>query len=165
MGNMQPDTVTLVEVGPRDGFQFETAVVPTDRKLSVIAGLVAAGYDPLSLWVWASTGNTLGSAVNWALGRYLLHFQDRRWFPVKAAQLERAQTWFRRYGVWSLLLAWTPLVGDAVTVAAGVMRVRFWLFLVLVVLTAAHAIANLIADWHDEKHIHTPADDIDELPD
>ena len=39
------------------------------------------------------------------------------------------------------------------------------LFLVLVVLTAAQAIANLITDWKDEKHVHTPADDIDELAD
>jgi hydroxymethylglutaryl-CoA lyase len=49
VGNMQPDTVTLVEVGPRDGFQFEKAVVPTDRKLSVIAGLVAAGLKQIQV--------------------------------------------------------------------------------------------------------------------
>ncbi len=49
MDNMLPDAVTLVEVGPRDGFQFEKAVVPTDRKLSVIARLVAAGLKQIQV--------------------------------------------------------------------------------------------------------------------
>ena len=49
MDNVLPDTVTLVEVGPRDGFQFEKTVVPTDRKLSVIARLVAAGLKQIQV--------------------------------------------------------------------------------------------------------------------
>ena len=79
----------------------------------MFAGLAASGYDPLALWAWASAGNTLGSVVNWALGRYLLHFQDRRWFPFRRDNLEMAQRWFRKFGVWSLLLAWMPVGGDA----------------------------------------------------
>lgn len=85
----------------------------------VLASLVAAGHDPLALWFWASLGNTPGSAVNWVLGRYLLHFQDRRWFPFRADNLGRSQRWFQRYGVWSLLLAWMPVGGDALTFIAG----------------------------------------------
>jgi len=105
-------------------------LVPAYSEL-MFAALVGAGYDPLALWVWASVGNTLGSAVNWLLGRYLLRFQQRRWFPFKAHNLERAQAWFQRYGVWSLLLAWLPVGGDALTFVAGVMRVRLTVFLVL----------------------------------
>ena len=97
----------------------------------LFASLIAGGYDPLALWLWASAGNTLGSAVNWALGRYLLQFQDRRWFPFKADSLGRAQAWFQKFGVWSLLLAWLPVGGDALTFIAGVMRVRFIIFFVL----------------------------------
>jgi membrane protein YqaA with SNARE-associated domain len=97
----------------------------------LFAGLLAAGYDPLALWLWATAGNTLGAAVNWVLGRYLLHFQDRRWFPFKPGSLGRAQRWFQRYGVWSLLLAWAPVGGDALTFIAGFLRVRFDLFLLL----------------------------------
>ena len=70
--------------------------------------------------------------VNWGLGRYLLHFRDRRWFYFNERQIERAQNWFRRYGFWSLLLAWMPIGGDALTLIAGIMRVRLWLFLLLV---------------------------------
>ena len=45
--------------------------------------------------------------------------------------LGRAQAWFQRYGVWSLLLAWAPIGGDALTFVAGVMRVRFDVFILL----------------------------------
>ncbi|MBC7143159.1 MAG: DedA family protein [Rhodobacteraceae bacterium] len=81
----------------------------------------------------ASVGNTLGSAVNYAMGRSVERFRDRRWFPVRPAQLARAQAWYARYGVWTLLLSWAPL-GDGFTVAAGMMRTPLWLFLGLVAL-------------------------------
>ena len=105
-------------------------IVPAYSEI-LFASLVAGGYDPLALWLWASAGNTLGSAVNWGLGRYLLHFQDRGWFPFRAGSLDRAQAWFQKFGVWSLLFAWLPVGGDALTFIAGVMRVRFIVFIVL----------------------------------
>jgi membrane protein YqaA with SNARE-associated domain len=97
----------------------------------LFAGLLAAGYDHFALWTWATIGNSLGSALNWLLGRYLLRFSDRRWFPFDPENLGRAQTWFQRYGVWSLLLSWAPLIGDALTFVAGLMRANFGLFLLL----------------------------------
>jgi membrane protein YqaA with SNARE-associated domain len=106
-------------------------IVPFYSEFAV-GGAIAAGADPLLTLVSASTGNTLGAAVNWVVGRYLLHYQDRRWFPVKQAHLARAQAWFQRYGVWSLLLAWLPVGGDPLTFVAGIMRVRFTLFVLLV---------------------------------
>jgi len=110
----------------------------------LFAGLLIKGYDPLALWAWASAGNTLGAAVNWALARYFLHFRDRRWFPFGAASLARAQRWFQRYGSWSLLMAWAPVGGDALTFVAGLMRVRFLTFLVLVALGKAARYALLL---------------------
>lgn len=97
-----------------------------------LAGLLAAGHPAPALWAVATLGNTLGAVVNWALGRYLLHFQDRGWFPFDPGRLGRAQAWFRRYGVWSLVLAWAPLVGDGLTFLAGVMRVPLGWFVALV---------------------------------
>lgn len=110
----------------------------------LLAGMVAAGHDPFTLWIWASIGNTLGSAVNWVMGRYLLHFQDRRWFPFRADTLGRSQRWFQRYGVWSLLLAWMPVGGDALTFIAGMMRVRFDLFIALTAIGKAIRYAILL---------------------
>lgn len=100
---------------------------------AVLAGLVAFDkYDAVLLWLVASGGNTLGSLINWVLGRFCLHWQDRKWFPLRPGQLEKAQDRFARYGVWSLLLAWLPVVGDPLTFAAGILRVNVWLFLLLV---------------------------------
>ena len=97
----------------------------------LLLGLLAQGYDPWTLWCWATAGNTLGSVINWLLGRYLIHFQDRKWFPIKQRSILRAQHWFQRYGVWSLLMAWAPVIGDGLTLIAGLLRVRFGQFLVL----------------------------------
>ncbi|ESZ28704.1 membrane protein [Mesorhizobium sp. L2C084A000] len=66
------------------------------------------------------------------LGRGIERFRDRRWFPANQTQLNRAQVWYRRYGKWSLLLSWLPIVGDPLTVVAGVLREPFRVFLLLV---------------------------------
>ena len=119
-------------------------LVPAGSEV-VFAGLLAAGHDPLALWAWATAGNTLGAALNWVLGRYLLHFQGRAWFPFRAEGLGRAQRWFQRYGVWSLLLAWAPVFGDALTFIAGLMRVRFPVFLALTLVGKGARYAILLA--------------------
>lgn len=98
----------------------------------VLFALLRAGGDPLLLVIVATLGNTLGAVVNWILGRFLLHFQDRRWFYFKPEQIARAQDWYQRYGFWSMLLAWLPIGGDALTFIAGIMKVRLDVFLLLV---------------------------------
>lgn len=85
----------------------------------------------------ATTGNVLGACINWRLGRELLRFKDRRWFYFDTEQIARAQQRFQQYGVWTLLLSWLPIVGDPLTLIAGLMQVRFRVFLVLVTLGKA----------------------------
>uniref|UniRef100_A0A486XXE7 Probable membrane protein YPO3302 n=1 Tax=Rheinheimera sp. BAL341 TaxID=1708203 RepID=A0A486XXE7_9GAMM len=102
------------------------------------------GYAPLGLFIAATTGNTLGSCINWYLGLKLTTFQHKRWFPVAPAALARAQLQFQRFGYWSLLFAWLPLVGDPLTLIAGVLKVRFSLFVLLVALGKAGRYALLI---------------------
>ena len=118
-------------------------VVPFASEITLVAALAAGGAVHWLLAV-ATLGNTLGALVNWALGRLMERFRDRRWFPVDAKQLERAQAWFRRYGVWSLLLAWAPLIGEPLTVVAGAMRVHVVPFLVLVAAGKAVRYAVLV---------------------
>ena len=98
----------------------------------VLFALAWQGEPGWLLVAVASLGNTLGAALNWYLGRYLLRYQDRRWFYFKHDEVEKMQRWFQRYGVWSLLLAWLPVGGDALTFIAGTMKVRFSLFFILV---------------------------------
>lgn len=98
----------------------------------VLFAMIRAGEPAGLLLVVAAVGNTLGSVVNWVLGRYILHFQHKKWFYFKPAQIEKMQAWFQKYGVWSLLLAWMPIGGDPLTLVAGIMRVNLWLFILLV---------------------------------
>ncbi|HOY23986.1 MAG TPA: YqaA family protein [Cellvibrio sp.] len=99
---------------------------------ALLSTLLYQHYSPLLLWLVATIGNTLGSCINWYLGKWCLHLQDKKWFPISAQQLNRAQTRFQKYGLVSLLFAWVPIIGDPLTLLAGVMRVQFWKFLVLV---------------------------------
>jgi len=111
-------------------------VVPFASEITLAAALAAGGAIHW-LVVVATLGNTLGAVVNWVLGRLIERFRDRRWFPVDARRLERAQAWFGRYGVWSLLLAWVPVAGEPLTVLAGAMRVHIVPFLILVAIGKA----------------------------
>ncbi len=111
---------------------------------ALLAALLSQGYSPWWLWLAATSGNTLGSCINWVLGRWCLHWQSKRWFPVSPKQLEKAQTRFQHYGSWSLLFAWLPLVGDPLTFIAGVMRIRFGRFLLLVLIGKATRYALVI---------------------
>ena len=53
-------------------------------------------------------------------------------FPVNGKSLERAESWYRHWGCWSLLLSWVPVVGDPLTIAAGFLREPIWVFILLV---------------------------------
>ena len=115
------------------GTAFLAATIFPAQSEAVLAALLLSGDYPAAwLIAVASVGNVLGAAVNWALGRGIERFKEKRWFPAKGQALVRAQSWYRRYGRWSLLLSWVPFVGDPLTVVAGVMREPFLVLLALV---------------------------------
>ncbi|MER8612627.1 YqaA family protein [Mesorhizobium sp. M0435] len=111
---------------------FIAATILPMQSEAVLVGLLLADYSPWLVIAVASVGNVLGSVVNWLLGRGIERFRDRPWFPVDETGLARAQQWYRRYGKWSLLLSWVPVIGDPLTVVAGVMREPFLVFLLIV---------------------------------
>lgn len=113
-----------------------------------LVALLSQSYPATGLWVVATIGNTLGAAVNWVLGRYLCHFENRPWFPFKKHELHRAQGWFQRFGKWSLLLAWLPIIGDVLTFIAGIMRVHFAWFVILTAIGKGARYAVLIAIFY-----------------
>jgi membrane protein YqaA with SNARE-associated domain len=125
-------------------------VLPAQSE-AVLAGLLATGtYSPALLILVAGTGNVLGSVVNWLLGRGIERFREARWFPVNAKNLDRAGRWYRKYGWWSLLLSWMPIIGDPLTVAAGIMREPFPRFLLVVAIAKFGryiALAAIVLHW------------------
>ena len=60
------------------------------------------------------------------------NLSKKGWFPFKDQQIEKSTSWFNRFGKWSLLFAWVPIIGDPLTLAAGLLRVKFIEFLILV---------------------------------
>ncbi|AIB12081.1 DedA family protein [Azospirillum brasilense] len=119
-------------------------IFPAQSEILLVGMHATGNYDHLALLLFATAGNVLGSVVNWALGRYLMHFQDRRWFPVPASMVARATRWYQRFGVWSLLLAWMPVIGDPLTLVAGILRVDIRIFLLLVTAGKAARYAVLV---------------------
>ena len=115
------------------GISFLAAtILPFSSELT-LAGLIStSNYDNLSLLVFASFGNVLGSVFNWGLGFYARNLTIKKWFPFKETQIERSSKWFSKFGKWSLLFAWVPIVGDPLTFVAGLLRVRFFDFIILV---------------------------------
>ena len=93
----------------------------------------------------ATTGNVLGAMLNAWLGRGLARFRDRRWFPVSPAALAVAEARYRRWGWPSLLLSWVPVVGDPLTLVAGVLREPWWRFVLVVTLAKGGRYAALAA--------------------
>ena len=114
---------------------FGAATLLPLQSEAVLVGLLLSGQ----YWLWsllavATLGNVLGSLLNWWLGRGIERFRERRWFPVSPRHLEQAQKHYQRYGHWSLLLSWVPIIGDPLTLVAGVMREPLGRFLVIVTL-------------------------------
>lgn len=113
---------------------ISATLLPSSSEVVMVAMMTQGKVNLLLLWLAATLGNVLGSCVNYWLGTQVLRFKDKSWFPVSEQGLEKAQKQFNKYGVYSLLFAWLPIVGDPLTVIGGIFKVRFSTFLLLVTL-------------------------------
>ena len=109
-------------------------LVPAQSEAVLVALVLAGGHPVWLLLAVATIGNVLGSVINWGLGHVLARFANRRWFPASPRQLDRATRWYHRWGYWSLLASWVPIIGDPLTLVAGVLREPLWRFVLIVTL-------------------------------
>ncbi len=107
-------------------------ILPAQSEIGLAAMVASQSFALPLLIFFASTGNVLGATVNWYLGWRINDFRDRKWFPATPDQLARAQLWYEKWGRWSLLLSWMPVIGDPITLVAGVMREPLARFLLIV---------------------------------
>ena len=98
----------------------------------VLSALLLSGLSPATLVITATVGNVLGSLVNYALGYWGGLLVVKKWLGMSEDAFVRAEQRFVKYGLFSLLFAWVPIIGDPLTVVAGVLRVRLRWFIVLV---------------------------------
>lgn len=104
-------------------------LVPVSSEAAFVAA-VAAGLAPATALGWASLGNTAGCLVNYALG-----LGAREWVGDRLAASRSGRAalrWTERWGAPALALSWLPVIGDPLTLAAGVGRVPLAWFVPLV---------------------------------
>lgn len=100
----------------------------------VMVALITTGVDPWGLVIWGTLGNTLGSVFNYWIGSLGNPRWIKKWTGVSEEQLERGQRYVERYGFWAGWLAWVPLLGSLITVALGLMRARWSLTMLNILL-------------------------------
>jgi membrane protein YqaA with SNARE-associated domain len=120
-------------------------ILPFSSEAAVAGAVAAHPVSWLLLIAVASAGNILGSVLNWWMGRAVANSSAPAWARVDPARLRRAEGWYRRWGRWSLLLSWVPVMGDPITIVAGLMREPLRVFLPLV--AAAKIGRYLLVAW------------------
>ena len=111
---------------------LSSTLLPGHSELTLTAFILMKKYPVINLIFFASTGNILGSLINWCMGYYLTKFKDKKWFPLNKLQLTRASKWFLKYGKWSLFFCWVPIIGDPLTIVAGIFRFPIHIFILIV---------------------------------
>lgn len=107
-------------------------ILPAQSELGLVALLLSDAYSLTALVIIASIGNSLGAVVTWAMGRFFSHFHTKKWFPIRPQIMAKITKWYQRFGKWSLLLSWAPVIGDAFCCMAGVFRLPLLPFIVIV---------------------------------
>ena len=107
-------------------------LLPLQSEAVLVGLLMQHQYSVALLIIVASIGNILGSCINWYLGLRIERFKDKKWFPVSENNMIKAEKIYQKYGFWSLLLSWLPMIGDPITLIAGLFREKFWRFLLMV---------------------------------
>ena len=94
--------------------------------------MLVSGYDPLSAVAVATVGNYLGAVATYLIGIWGGSWLIKKVIRVSVQQLEQAKIYYQRFGVYSLLFSWLPIIGDPLCLAGGVLQINFWKFSLLV---------------------------------
>jgi len=106
-------------------------ILPLSSEI-VLSVLLLNGLSPLALVTIATTGNVLGSLTNYALGYWVSLEVIKKWLKISEEEFVRAEQRFVKYGLFSLCFAWVPVIGDPLTLIAGILRIRLFWFVILV---------------------------------
>ena len=130
---MSPELVDWVQaygaVGLCAAAFLGATLVPVSSEAAFVAA-VAAGLAPSTALLWASVGNTVGCLANYGVGWAARERVGDRLMESRSGRA--SLRWTERYGLPALLLSWLPVIGDPLTLAAGVGRIRLLWFVPLV---------------------------------
>ena len=110
-------------------FAFLAATLIPVSSEAALATALSLGSSPMPALIFATMGNCAGVAFNYWLGwkgeEKLLHEYLQKKSVARAYQITR------KWGKWSLLISWLPIIGDPITILAGVLRINFTLFVAI----------------------------------
>lgn len=109
-------------------------LVPAQSELSLGYLVINTDYSVVLLVMVASLGNTTGSIINWFIGKGIAKSVMRFERVQASPSYWTIMSWYKKYGQWTLLLSWLPLIGDPITVIAGIFKVPFKIFVLIVAL-------------------------------
>ena len=99
------------------------------------------------LLLFASVGNTMGSILNYWLGlkgeKYLINKNI-----LKEKNIKKYKNYFDKYGAFTLLLSWMPIIGDGFTFVAGMLKYDIKRFIILVFLAKTFRYISLIYTYY-----------------
>lgn len=119
-------------------------ILPLSSEL-VLSALLVSGLSPTTLVLVATLGNVLGSLLNYMLGYWASLGIIKKWLKYSENEFLCAEQRFKKYGIFSLLFAWLPIIGDPITVVAGVLRIHLALFMIMV--TAGKLIRYVVISY------------------
>ena len=107
-------------------------ILPVFSEVFLFTLNTSGEYNSLLLLLIATLGNVLGAVVNWVIGFYFLKLQDKKWFPLNKSQIALYTKQYNKWGKWSLLFSWMPVIGDPLTVVSGIFKTNIIHFITLV---------------------------------
>lgn len=111
---------------------------------AVMVALQLGGADAMPLFISATIGNVGGSMFNYGIGRLGKESWRERLMPKDACKRARQEEWMRRYGAWTGVLCFIPILGSALAVMMGYMRLNPWVSLFAIFVGKAVRYAILI---------------------
>ena len=94
---------------------------------------IKEGYNLYLLLLFATIGNSLGSVINYFLGlkgeEYLLKKS-----LIKESYIIKCKNYFDKYGLYTILFSWLPIIGDPITFVAGILKYDLKKLLIFVII-------------------------------
>ena len=131
-----------------------STLLPLGSEWLLVAMLIQR-HDPLAAVAVATVGNYFGACTSYAIGLYGGDFLIRKLLRIGDAERNRAERFFGRYGSWSLLLSWLPIIGDPLCLVGGVLKIPFSRFSLLV--SSGKAIRYATVAWLTLKGVQSAA--------
>ncbi len=123
-----------------------STIMPLGSEWMLVA-LLVNGHDPLLSVAVATAGNTLGACTTYIVGLYGGPFLIGRVLRISDETRQKAERLYGRYGSWSLLLSWVPVLGDPLCLVGGMLRIHLGRFSILVLTgkLARYVVVSVVA--------------------